>query len=460
MLARKLHSSGGDVRIVLLGDPQKFKGSAKINYEIVLRIGIDLIPIENLEQEELKRTIMDSDLVVDAIFGTGLSKEIKGKWKEVIDYINQHSGKVLSLDIPSGINGDTAKVMGTSVKADYTVTFGLPKVGNILYPGFEYQGELFVTHISFPPEHYNGHWIKLETNDPIRPPKRDRQGHKGTFGNALFIAGARSYLGAPYFSSLSFIKAGGGYSRLATPSAIVPFIGSKGSEIVFHPMEETKEGTISFNNLEKILEIVELVDIVVMGPGLSLNEETQKLILELIPKIKRPLIVDGDGLTALSRQPDILKKRPEATILTPHPGEMARITGKSTNEILEKRLEILRETSKSLNSIVVLKGAHSLIGLPDGRVYVNMTGNPGMASAGSGDVLTGTIAAMYGIGLDIDDAVRMGVFVHGLAGDIAAKKKGEDGITAQDILDFIPYAMKLLRDDFEGICREYCLKII
>jgi len=394
---------------------------------------------------------LQCDAIVDALFGTGLTRVVDGTYREVIHLINQSKKPVFSIDIPSGISGNSGQIMGEAVKSDYTVTFGLPKRGNMLYPGFEHCGKLYVTHISFPPSLYNNDSLKVEMNQPVELPGRDKKRHKGTFGDVLFIAGASSYLGAPYFSALSFLKAGGGYSRLASPSSITPFVANKGSEIVFIPQEETLSVSIALKNKQRLLEISEQVDMVVMGPGLSLNEETQELVRQLTPDIRKPLLIDGDGITAISEDIKLIKEQQNPTILTPHPAEMARIAQISTNDVLANGISLVQKKAKSLNAYIVLKGAHSLIGYPDKKVFVNMSGNSGMATAGSGDVLTGTIAPMYGLGLCLEDAVRTGVFLHGFSGDLAAAEKGEDGITAQDILDYLPFALKQYREEYDEV---------
>jgi NAD(P)H-hydrate epimerase len=236
---------------------------------------------------------------------------------------------------------------------------------------------------------------------------------------------------------------------------MTPFLANKGSEIVFVPQQETESGSIAMANKTDLLDLCAQMDMVVLGPGLSLDEETQELARDLAAEITVPLLLDGDGITALCGNLEILSQREAATVLTPHLGEMARITDLSITEINAQKVAVLQNTCEDLNAIIVLKGAHSSIGYPDRRVFVNMSGNSGMASAGSGDVLTGTIAAMYGLGLDIEAAVRQGVFVHGLAGDLAADAQGKDGVTAQTILDTLPLAMKSLRDDFEALRARY-----
>ena len=447
VVARKIHSMGGRVKIFILGDREKFKGAARMNLEIADRLAL---PIERVASADAIRTeVLHTEVILDAIFGTGLVREVGGLYAEVIGLINRSGKTVLSVDIPSGVHGDTGKVMGTAVHADVTVTFGLPKIGNLLYPGYDLCGELYVTHISFPPALIEAASLDVALNRPPALPPRDRAGHKGDFGEALFIAGASSYFGAPYFAALSFLKAGGGYSRLAVPRSLAPFIANRGSEIVFLPQRETNSGSMSLENRDDLLTLSENMDLVVLGPGLSLDEETRALAGELAGGIQKPLVIDGDGITALCRDLDIIRQRKAPTILTPHLGEMSRITQRPVSDIDGDKVGVLQKTARDLNAILVLKGAHTLIGYPNGRVYINLSGNAGMATAGSGDVLTGTIGAMFGMGLPLEEAVRKGVFMHGLAGDLAADTQGEDGMTAQDILDHLPPAVKMDREGLD-----------
>jgi NAD(P)H-hydrate epimerase len=296
--------------------------------------------------------------------------------------------------------------------------------------------------------------VRVSVNDIVALPSRSREGHKGDFGEVLFVAGAAGYLGAPYFAAYSFLKAGGGYSRLAAPASIAPYIAAKGSEIVLIPLAETKSGSFASRNRHTLLGLAERLDMGVVGPGLSLDREAQDLARDLAANVEKPVIIDGDGLTAVSANLDILKGRKGPLILTPHPGEMSRLTGKTVGEINEDKIGLLQKTACRLRAVVVLKGAHTLIGYPDGQVFVNLSGNPGMAKAGTGDVLTGTIAAMNGLGLPIPEAARMGVFVHGFAGDLAAEARGEDGISAADIMAFLPLALKGVREGLPGDRRE------
>ena len=452
VVARKIYSSGGSVKVFVLGDPNRCKGAGRINFDILSRLPIEVRQLESAEA--VKTEIAHCDCIVDAILGTGLTRDVAGLYRDVIKLINGGGKTVFSVDIPSGVNGDTGKVMGAAVEADVTVTFGLPKIGNMLFPGYDLGGRLYVSHISFPPSITGADSLKVEISHPAQLPPRGKAVHKGDLGQVLFVAGAAGYYGAPYFAALSFLKAGGGYSCLAAPESITPFVANKGSEIVFAPQKETRAGSIALSNKRALLELSQRMDMVVLGPGLSLEPETQQLARELAAEIERPLLIDGDGITALCRDLRIIKDRKAETILTPHLGEMARITKMGVSEIDVDKVNVLQRTARELEAMIALKGAHSLIGYPDERVFINMSGNPGMATAGSGDVLTGTIAAMFGLGLSLQEAVGKGVFIHGLAGDLAAEDKGEDGIIARDILNYLPLAVKMDREELNETLRE------
>lgn len=452
VVARCLHANGAEVKVFIAGEAGKYRGAAKSNLDIARKLPLEIVQIKSAA--DIRGAVMHSRVIVDALLGTGLDREVSGLFRDLIRLINESGKIILSLDIPSGINGDNGEVMGAAVRADHTVTFGLPKTGNILYPGYAHCGRLYVSHISFPPLLHNDDALKIQINGHINLPARPPDAHKGSMGKALFIAGSAGYYGAPYFASLSFLKAGGGYAYLAAPASVVPFIAQKGSEIVFMPLAETTAGSISPAARQQLLELAEKTDFVVIGPGLSLDKDTCRLVRELVPLITKPLLIDGDGISALTGDLQLIRQRKFPTILTPHLGEMARLTGNTIAQISRNKIPVLQETAKDIRAIIVLKGAHSLIGAPDGRVSINLSSNPGMATAGSGDVLTGAIAAMFGMGLPLEEAVRKGVFLHGLAGDLAAAAKGEDGITAQDILEYLPFALKQDRDKVKGAWRE------
>ncbi len=455
VVGRKIHSAGGDVRVLLLGRREELKGPAKTNFDIISKTPIEIQTAESSEITE--DAIYRSDAIVDAILGTGLTREVEGPYRDVIRSINESGRKVFSIDIPSGVNGDTGEVMGMAVRADYTITYGLPKIGNLLYPGSDLCGKLYLSHISFPPSLYNVDSIRVEIAEPLELPKRKKNTHKGSYGKALFVAGSSKYLGAPYFSALSFLKGGGGLSYLAAPKSVTPFLANKGSEVVLIPQQETESGSLALEDLDELLEFSQNVGMVVVGPGLSLSDETQELVRELARNIRRPLLIDGDGIAAVAADLDAIRKREAETVLTPHSGEMARVARMEIADIERDKIDILPRAAQDLNATIVLKGPHSLVGYPDGRVSINTSGNPGMATAGSGDVLTGTIAAMHGLGLSVPDAVRTGVFMHGLSGDLAARDRGQDGMTAQDILDYLPDALKYYRENIASISRDlYC----
>ena len=445
VVARKLHSYGHSVCVFVLCKQEKISNTARRAYEMMTRLPLDIY--HNPSLEEIKHNLSHSAIIVDAILGTGLEREVSGLFQQVIGLINEVNKPVLSLDIPSGIHGDSGEVLGTAIQAEVTLTFGLPKLGNLLNPGFAFGGRLFISHISFPPQLYHTETINIEINQAIAMPPRSVIGHKGSFGQLLCIGGATSYYGAPYFSAMAFLKSGGGYARLAAPKSIIPFLAVNGSEIVFIPQEETSSGSIAMSNKISLLELTERLDMVVLGPGLSLEEETQQLARMLCTEINKPLIIDGDGITALSKDMNLMQARSSATILTPHLAEMGKLCGLSVAQVEADKVNLLRKTAAAFNAYIVLKGAHTLIAYPDGKLFINMSGNDGMATAGSGDVLTGIIAAMLGLGLSVQEAVRQGVYLHGLAADLAAQQIGKDGITAQDILSYAPYAVKTAREE-------------
>jgi NAD(P)H-hydrate epimerase len=453
VVARKLYSMGARVQVFCLGRPETFDDTVRPFYEMVEKIGIPIVFVPDEEALPLVEAALgDADAIVDALFGTGLSRDVGGRYAAIIEMINHSPALVFSIDIPSGIHGDTGQVMGVAVQADATITFGLPKPGNLIYPGYEYGGDLTVTHISFPPELTGGDDLHVATV-PLPPmPERRGDAHKGSVGKVMFVAGASRYLGAPYFAAMGFLRSGGGLAYLATPEPVAPFIAMKGNEIVLMPRRATPAGSLAFDNLDELLADSAEMAMVCLGSGVSLQPETQELMRELARQLPKPLLIDGDGLTAIAGHLDIIRQRTAPTILTPHPGEMARLLGVSVREVQGDRLQTALRAAREWQATVVLKGPHTIIAHPDGRAFFNLSGNAGMATAGSGDVLTGVIAGMYAaLHFDFETAAGMGAFIHGLAGDLAADELGEEGVVAGDILANVPDAIGFYREYWDVI---------
>ncbi len=456
VLARLLHSNGAHVSVFLLSDESSLSGMARMNLDAAMKAGIPLQRLRAIGDLYLGR---QCDVVVDALFGTGITREVTGLEAEVIRKVNESGLPVVSVDIPSGVDGDTGAVHGVAIRAACTVTFGSPKWGNMLPPGREMCGQLFLSRISFPPAlHEEKGQGRL--NALTRLPRRSVESHKSDYGDTLFVAGAGTYLGAPALAVLSFLRAGGGYARLATPRSIAPLLATAASEAVLIPMAETSEGTIAVSNLEKLRQRGAVADVVVVGPGLSLNSETQDLVRALVPVLETPVVIDGDGLTAVADEPAALSARKAPTLLTPHAGEMSRLLGWSVEQVVAHRVEAVREAALRFDATVLLKGSSTLVCGADGVVSVNLTGNPGMATAGCGDVLSGTIAALLGLGLAPCEAMETGAFIHGLAGDLAAGQKGQDGVIARDVMESLPEAVRLYREGFPEMGRNLYGRVV
>jgi len=452
-LARLLYSEGGAPLVMLNYSAENLKGSALENYRILQNYPIEIV--QNYSKERLEKELGDTDIIIDALLGTGLSRNIFGSLMDFIKIVNSQNKPVFSIDIPTGINGDTGRVMGIAVQATHTISFGALKPGNILYPGFRFNGGLHLSRISFPPEIYDSEKFTLELNICPPLPPRDVMGHKKTFGDILTISGAGSYYGAPLFAASAVLKCGGGFCRLATPKSLVPVLAAKLSEAVYLPLDETEEKSPAISNFSRLLSEANKSDGVIIGPGLSQDEETAELITDFITSFEGFCIIDGDAISAIAGSPELIAEKTIMPVLTPHMGEMSRLCGKTINEIAEDPIRALRNCSEIYNSIIILKGAHSQIGIPDGTVLINTSGNSGMGTAGSGDILTGIIGAFYGLGLSGLDAVKSAVFIHGVAGDLAAEKLGKDSITASDILDFLAPAVKTYRESYDGLINKY-----
>ena len=451
--ARRLHASDAHVKVFILGDPSRMHELSRTNLELASRCGVAWQRYDGAET--LRRALHGCDTVVDALLGPDLQRDVTGEEAEAITVINRARCSILSLDVPSGVCGDTGQVRGLAIEADMTLAFGLPKRGNVMPPGASRCGRLFVSYLTYPPQLRSTPELAVELVRPAPLPPRSPHGHKGSFGDTVFVAGAANYFGAPSFAAMACLRAGGGYARLACPRSIAPSLASLAPEVVFVPQAETDSGSLARDNLTELLSLANQADFVVVGPGLSLHPETLQLVRELAQGITRPLLIDGDGLTAIAEHPELIRERAALTVVTPHPGEMGRLLGLPTRDILADPIGAALRGATQLQADVVLKGAHTVVAQPNGRASINTTGNDGMGTAGSGDVLTGTIAAMHGLGLPFHDAVATGVFLHGLAGDLAKQELGADGMTARDILAHLPDAVRQHRERYEELITRY-----
>ncbi|BAL80689.1 bifunctional ADP-dependent NAD(P)H-hydrate dehydratase/NAD(P)H-hydrate epimerase [Caldisericum exile] len=439
VVARLLASFNASVTLFTVSDLTNLKESAKKNFELLKNYPVEILEFESVNRVLLS-AIRETDVIVDGIFGTGLNRRIEGKIAELIVEINNSGKPVVAIDIPSGISANTGAVLGVAIKATYTITMGLPKRGFFAFPGCDYVGKIIVSHISYPPELTFSKDISVEIKIVEPYPERPTNAHKGLLGKALFISGSSFYTGAPYFNALSFLKSGGGISFLATTENVSRIVSQRSPEIVQIPLKENMQGAIAKENIEKILEFSKNVDIVAIGSGLSVDDDTEQLVLDVVDKVEKPLIIDGDAITIIARHKEVLKKRKFDTVLTPHMGEFSRLTGVSIDEIKKDKFSALFMAMEEIPHTIVLKGEYTLIG-SKGNIYINTSGNPVLGTAGSGDVLVGTIASCIVRKANTVEGTILGAYIHGLSGDLLAKEFRE-GLTAEDILQNIPNAIR------------------
>lgn len=446
VIARHIFNSGGNVKVALCFPPLDIKGDAKINLDIAQRIGVEIIEINN-RLDILRELLSWSEVVVDAILGTGMKGKVDEFLANVIEEVNRSGKPVVAVDLPSGLDASTGKVYGPCIKADWTFTMCLPKIGLWVYPGAYYAGRIFIVDISVPSwvweEKLNikRELITIPMVKSLLPHHRDPQSHKGDYGRVLVIAGSRGFTGAATLTSLSALRIGAGLVYLAVPESLNDILEVKLTEVITIPVSES-DGAFNIKSFLDLKEHIEKSDVVVLGPGIGTSPSTKLFVHKLLSEIDKPIVIDADGLNCIVGHLDLLKNYKGQAVITPHPGEMARLIQSTTSEVQERRLEVAERFSSDHNVIVVLKGARTVISSPDGRTYINPTGNPGMATGGTGDVLTGMIGGLVSQGLDPLDASCVAVFLHGLSGDIASSHKGELPLIASDLIDFIPEAIK------------------
>ncbi len=404
--------------------------------------------------ERLVQSLEHSDLVIDGLLGTGLNRNVEGLWAQVIQTINDHAKTVLSIDIASGVDGLTGKIRGISIRADATVTFYLPKLGMVQYPGASRLGELTVADIGIPYQLAEELDVpELVENADIAAllPQRPEDGHKGTFGRLLAVAGSQGMSGAAYLSAASAYRSGCGLVKLAVPQSCMDTLSMLVPEAVLVQMPENNghicihEGQLDDGSTPAFLKgLIQEADAVLVGPGLSCNEDTRMVLKYLIENCEKPMVFDADALNILARDKTLLENLRCEAILTPHPAEMARLAGIETELVQNDRIGLAKQFADEYGITVVLKGAGTVIATNDGRVAINPTGNDGMGTAGAGDVLAGMIASLLGQGVSPYEAALAGVYLHGLAGDFAAQEKGRICLMASDIVAHIPDAFKHL----------------
>ncbi|MCP3942863.1 MAG: NAD(P)H-hydrate dehydratase [Desulfobacteraceae bacterium] len=447
VIGRYLMEKGIMTTIFLLSTRDKLTGDAKTNMLLAQKLikktpGAQIIEIQDTKSLNLhKDRILLHDLFIDAIFGTGLHSDVKGFYKEIIELLNRSRQPIFSIDIPSGLNSDTGKIQGVAIKATATATFAFAKAGHILHPGNLHTGNLEIIDIGIPKfivKEEDPKLFLMENRDitPLFAP-RNFDSHKGKFGHLLVIAGSPGKTGAAALCANAAMRSGAGLVTLGIPRSLNPILESQVTEPMTLPLAQTPEGYLSDKNLDSILTLLKDKQALALGPGLGTKKTTRTLVKKLVQKTQVPLIIDADGLNCIAGHLELLKDRKAPTILTPHPGEMARLTGKTTTQIQADRIGIARKFSQLYQIILVLKGAQTLVCCPDGKTFICPTGNPGMASGGMGDVLTGMIAGFITQGIPIEKATMAGVFIHGLCGDFLAKKT-PFGFLASDMIPAIP----------------------
>jgi NAD(P)H-hydrate epimerase len=462
--ARHLASRGAKVTVFLSGSPEDIKGDARVHFQPLRWCGVRLIEVSS---PEFERAITEHfSLIVDALIGTGARGPLSGTLGLLITHLAELAEQgipVISADIPSGVDADTGALVDfVAVRATRTVTFALPKPGLLHYPGASYAGQITVTDIGIPRSLLLDNpalQFELSTQEYLRrvlpERKQSRDSNKGTYGTVLVIAGASGMMGAATLAALSALRSGAGLVMLAVPQSLMSVAAQLAPEIILRELPETPERTHGGPEaLDAALALAEKADAVALGPGMSSNPAVAAFVQAFVRRVGKPLVVDADGLNALTSSLTSVRYRGTTpTVLTPHPGEMSRLLGTTTDRVQSDRQGAVLRCAAKFKAIALLKGARTLIATPDGRMAFNRQGTPALGTAGSGDVLTGVIAALLAQELPAYDAARAGAYIHALSGEIAAKQMGSAGIIATDIRDRLPVARQYLyeRSDLDEL---------
>ncbi|MFY9528847.1 MAG: NAD(P)H-hydrate dehydratase [Candidatus Acidiferrales bacterium] len=464
VVARLLRDRGAKPLVVLFARPEEVRGDAAENLKRYQKHASELHSVPSLAQWEGFRSEIDSSaIIIDALLGTGLRGPVEGLLAQVIEDVNRRKSKaeVIAVDIPSGLSSDSGEVRGPAIRAGATVTFTALKIGQLLAPASEHVGLLRVVHIGSP-------WELIEQSSPskvrwleprefVRLPTRRRPNtNKGNYGHALIVAGSRGKSGAAILAGWGALRSGAGLVTVATTETELPTVAGRIPELMTEPLPATEEGTIGLRAFEygRFEEVRKGKTVLAIGPGLTTNVETQQFVRTVVLDALIPVVLDADGLNAFAGRGDEIKRHlAPRMVLTPHPGEMARLIGRTVPEVQQHRLDVAGRAAADWNVHLVLKGHQTVVAAPDGRTWVNSTGNAGMATAGTGDALTGMLAgivAQFGEA-DWDSAVCLAVYLHGLAGDLAAADVGEAPLMASDLIAAIPRAYAHLQSEIDRV---------
>lgn len=440
---------GYSVTICLLSPWTDFSPDARVNWDELAGKNVDIIDIVSESDLRKEHTRLScADVVVDAIFGTGLSSEVTGKYRAVIEYINSLSKPVVAVDIPSGLSADTGQPLGVAVRARFTAALGALKVGLVTATGMEYAREVELIDIGIPAELLDNAdtGYELVTPEMIAGflPSRKRSSHKGDFGHLLVVAGSVGKIGAGLLSCRAALRVGAGLVTYALPETAYVKFDTKSPEVMYEGIADDGKGRFTRSSLPSLRALLQTRDVLAIGPGIGTDRDTAVAVSELVKRSLVPVIIDADGLNCIADTISVLDSHKGGIIMTPHPGEMSRLNGMPVKKIQTDRINVARTFARTHKLYLVLKGARTVISTPDGRIYINPTGNPGMATAGTGDVLTGMIGGLIAQNMSIENAVVAAVYVHGLAGDIAAKEMTERGMIASDVINCIPKALRTL----------------
>src|SRR2546422_551747 len=439
VVARTLLQRGVECAVFVIGAVSDVRGDARANLDILGRLGVTVVEINDEQAWELHSSeVSRCTLIVDAVFGTGLKSPLAGMLETVVADVNASGIPTVSIDLPSGMSADTPHLIGDCIDASMTVTLAAPKLPLVLPPAEARAGDVVIADIGIPGDVIDGlegPHIELLTREDVRAliEPRSADSHKGDFGRVLVIAGSRGKTGAAYLAALGALRSGAGLVTVATPASCLPIVSSLAPEFMTEPLEDTRDGQVAAAAVERVLEFEQ--DGIACGPRLGRGASGAEFGRTLLDRSEVPLVLDADALTVLAEDPGRLVCREERrVIITPHPGDMARLIGSSSDEVQANRIEVAMDFATTHHLYVVLKGHRTVIATPEGHVFINPTGNAGMATGGTGDVLTGMIAAWLGQLLDAEAACRLAVYLHGAAGDLADASEGEVSMIASDVL--------------------------